>query len=60
MNALAKDLPNKIADARKNLSKEDALKLDNAIKQLNVDEKLREFQNMPNNFESFMKKNYAS
>lgn len=59
MNAIAKSLPIEIAKAKKNMSKEDAKKLDEAIKTIDMESKLKEFQDIPKSFESFMKKNYA-
>lgn len=59
MNLIAKELPKQIKDAKKNLSKEDIKKLDETMKQLKFDERLKELRDLPKDMETFMKQHYG-
>lgn len=59
MNSVVSNLPKYINDFKKKMSKEDIAKMEETIKSLNVNESLNEFSKAKNDFDYFMKKNYA-
>lgn len=59
LQRLEQTLPKKIREIQKTMNKEDAKKIQDAIKELNVEEKLKEFHNLPIQFEAFIKKHYG-